>query len=96
MSDEVFVQVDNKNGGRMSLVFGISGVVMVASAFLVIGKFSERLDRVERDILTKATANEINITTSSINDKLLLLTTQITQIQITLQNNTRPNVMRRD
>lgn len=94
MSEEVFVQVDNKAGGKMSLVFGISGVVMIAGVFLVVGRFSERLDRVERDVLTKATSNEINITTSSINDKLLLLTTQVAQIQLTLQNNTRP--MRRD
>ena len=90
MSEEVFVQVDNKAAGKLSVVFGLSGVIMVAGAFLVIGRFSERLDRVERDVQTKATTNEVIITTTNINEKLDLLGTQLNQVQITLQSFARP------
>jgi hypothetical protein len=92
VSDEnVYVQLDNKAGNRMSLAFGIGGVTLIASGFLFLGGVLQRLDRVERDVQMKATASEIAITNAIINEKFRELSAQITQIQLTLQNNTRPN-----
>lgn len=82
MSDEVYVQVDNRNAIRVSLAFGFSGVIMIASAFIVVGKFSARLDRVELDVASKAPQSELNIRAASTNEKLLIITTQVEQLQL--------------
>lgn len=72
MSDEITVHQDTTfNTGKLAFVLPVAGVAALFGAGTIYGTLSARLDRVERDVLERAPATEMQQGFRSIEARLV-------------------------
>jgi uncharacterized protein HemX len=87
MSEDVFLQVDNKypNSGKIVVGLTISAALSLGAAGIMIGQFGNRVTTLERDMSTHAPATEVTLGFDNIKFQMQQMQIQMAEIQSTLR-----------